>query len=135
MFPRRAVASVVGIGGFTGSVSGMMIATATGYRLGWAGSYVPVFFGAASAYLIALAVIHLLAPDLQPARLQEDPRQALTQTILAGRGSLGTLRDRAARSGSPRSVDSSFTPIRLKTNRDRSWNRTITSEMKGGEPC
>ena len=72
MFPRRAVASVVGIGGFAGSVSGMMIATATGYLLQWTGSYVPVFFVAASAYLIALAAIHLLAQDLKPARLQED---------------------------------------------------------------
>ena len=33
MFPRRAVASVVGIGGFAGSLGGMMIATATGYLL------------------------------------------------------------------------------------------------------
>ena len=70
-FPRRAVASVVGIGGFAGSLSGMMIATATGYLLQWTGSYVPIFFVAASAYLIALAVIHVLVPDLHPARLQE----------------------------------------------------------------
>jgi MFS transporter, ACS family, hexuronate transporter len=33
MFPRRAVASMAGIGGFAGSVSGEMIATATGYLL------------------------------------------------------------------------------------------------------
>ena len=64
-FPRRAVASVVGIGGFAGSASGMMIATATGYLLQWTGSYVPIFFVAASAYLIALAVIHILVPDLR----------------------------------------------------------------------
>jgi ACS family hexuronate transporter-like MFS transporter len=70
-FPRRAVASVVGIGGFAGSASGMMIAAATGYLLEWTGSYVPIFFVAASAYLVALAAIHRLAPDLQPARLQE----------------------------------------------------------------
>ncbi len=70
-FPRRAVASVVGIGGFTGSAGGMMIATATGYLLEWTGSYVPIFFVAASAYLIALAVIHILVPDLRAARLQE----------------------------------------------------------------
>jgi ACS family hexuronate transporter-like MFS transporter len=30
MFPRRAVGSVVGIGGFAGSLAGMMIPTATG---------------------------------------------------------------------------------------------------------
>jgi MFS transporter, ACS family, hexuronate transporter len=70
-FPRRAVASVVGIGGFAGSIAGMLIATATGYLLQWTGSYVPIFFVASSAYLIALAVIHTLVPDLQPARLDE----------------------------------------------------------------
>jgi ACS family hexuronate transporter-like MFS transporter len=70
-FPRPAVGSVVGIGGFAGALSGMMIATATGYLLEWTGSYVPIFFVAGSAYLVALAVIHVLVPDLQPARLQE----------------------------------------------------------------
>jgi ACS family hexuronate transporter-like MFS transporter len=73
-FPRRAVASVVGIGGFAGSLAGMMIATATGYLLQWTGSYVPIFVVAASAYLIALAVIHTLVPDLKPARMPE-PQQ------------------------------------------------------------
>jgi ACS family hexuronate transporter-like MFS transporter len=69
MFPRRAVASVVGIGGFAGAVGGMMIATFTGFLLQTTGSYVPVFLMAGSAYLIALVVVHLLAPRLEPARL------------------------------------------------------------------
>lgn len=71
MFPHRAVGSVVGIGGFAGAVSGMLIATVTGYMLQWTGSYVPIFFVAASAYLSALAVIHLLSPRLEPAKLEE----------------------------------------------------------------
>lgn len=70
-FPRRAVGSVVGIGGFAGSVSGMLIATATGYMLQWTGSYVPIFIVAASAYLFALFVIHMLAPQLEEARLDK----------------------------------------------------------------
>jgi ACS family hexuronate transporter-like MFS transporter len=69
MFPRPAVASVVGIGGFAGAVGGMMIATFTGFLLETTGSYVPVFMMAGSAYLIALAVVHALAPRLEPARL------------------------------------------------------------------
>jgi ACS family hexuronate transporter-like MFS transporter len=64
MFPQHAVASVVGIGGFGGAVGGMLIATFTGFILEWTGSYVPVFVIAGSAYLIALAVIHALAPKL-----------------------------------------------------------------------
>ena len=68
-FPRRAVGSVVGIGGFAGSTAGMLIATVTGYLLQWTGSYVPIFFVAASAYLFALLVIHLLVPRLEPTKL------------------------------------------------------------------
>ncbi len=68
-FPRRAVGSVVGIGGFAGAASGMLIATVTGYLLQWTGSYVPIFFVAASAYLFALLLIHLLVPRLEPAEL------------------------------------------------------------------
>jgi len=69
MFPRRAVASVVGIGGFGGAVGGMCIATFTGFLLETTGSYVPVFVMAGSAYLLALLVVHLLAPRLEAARV------------------------------------------------------------------
>lgn len=70
MFPRRTVASVVGIGGFGGAVGGMLIATFTGLLLQTTGSYVPVFAMAALAYLLALAVVHGLVPQLQPARME-----------------------------------------------------------------
>ena len=69
MFPRQAVGSVVGFGGMAGAVGGMLIAKLTGYLLEATGSYVPVFLMAAFAYLVALAVIHLLVPRLEPARL------------------------------------------------------------------
>ena len=69
MFPRRAVASVVGIGGFGGAVGGMFIATFTGFLLQFTGSYVPVFIMAGSAYLVALAIIQILAPCLETARI------------------------------------------------------------------
>ena len=69
MFPRRAVGSVVGIGGFGGAVGGMLIATAVGHLLQWTGSYVPVFLLAGAAYLLALLVIQVLAPRLTPPRL------------------------------------------------------------------
>jgi ACS family hexuronate transporter-like MFS transporter len=70
MFPRRAVASVVGIGGMAGAIGGMLIATITGYILQFTGSYVAVFALAGSAYLVALTMVHLLAPSLAPARLE-----------------------------------------------------------------
>jgi ACS family hexuronate transporter-like MFS transporter len=69
MFPRHAVGSVVGLGGFAGAVGGMLIAKLTGYLLEATGSYVPVFLIAAFAYLTALLIIHLLVPKLEPARV------------------------------------------------------------------
>lgn len=70
MFPKQAVGSVVGIGGMAGAVGGMLIAKVVGWILDATGSYVPIFAIAASAYLIALAVIHFMAPKLEPANLE-----------------------------------------------------------------
>jgi ACS family hexuronate transporter-like MFS transporter len=67
MFPKQAVGSVVGIGGMFGAIGGMCISPLVGYILYKTGSYVPIFIIAASAYLIALLIIHLLAPKLEPA--------------------------------------------------------------------
>ena len=71
MFPKQAVGSVVGIGGMAGAIGGMFISQVVGYVLQTTGSYVPIFAIAASAYLVALLIIHLLAPRLEPARLGE----------------------------------------------------------------
>src|SRR5829696_6136991 len=70
MFPRRAVGSVVGIGGMAGSIGGMLIATTVGLILQYTGSYYPIFLIAGCAYLVALLVIHLLAPRLAPAAVE-----------------------------------------------------------------
>jgi MFS transporter, ACS family, hexuronate transporter len=69
MFPRKAVGSVVGLGGMAGAVGGMLIAKLTGYILQATGSYLPVFFIAAFTYLAGLLVIHVLVPKLEPADL------------------------------------------------------------------
>lgn len=69
MFPRKAVASVVGIGGMAGAIGGMSIAMLVGAILQATGSYLPVFIMAGCTYLVALLVIHLLSPRLEPARL------------------------------------------------------------------
>jgi len=70
MFPRKAVGSVVGIGGMMGAMGGMFIALLVGAILQATGSYVFIFALAGGAYLTALAIIHLLAPRLEPARLE-----------------------------------------------------------------
>jgi ACS family hexuronate transporter-like MFS transporter len=70
MFPRKAVGSVVGIGGMAGAVGGMAMSLLVGAILQHAGSYVPIFIMAGSLYLLALLVIHILVPRLQPANVQ-----------------------------------------------------------------
>ncbi len=66
VYPRNAVASMVGLAGFSGSVSGMLAASAVGLLLQSTGSYVPVFLWGASSYLIALGVLHAMMPRMEP---------------------------------------------------------------------
>jgi MFS transporter, ACS family, aldohexuronate transporter len=77
MFPRRAVASVVGISGMAGAIGGMLIAKIVGYVLQWTGSYMIPFMMAGSAYLLALGCIHWLAPTLAPADLEAEHGHAI----------------------------------------------------------
>jgi len=71
MFPRRAVASVVGFGGMCGSVGGMLISTGVGWVLEKTHSYLLVFSLAGSMYLVALLIIQMLKPHITPAPLDE----------------------------------------------------------------
>ena len=71
IFPRKATASVTGIGGFAGAVGGALIAQLVGGLLQNTGmnGYVIPFFIASIGYLIALALIHLLIPRIEPLKL------------------------------------------------------------------
>ena len=73
MFPARVVASVAGLGGAAGAVGGMLIAEGVAHILQWTGSYTIPFFIAGSAYLLALAVMQLLAPNLEAVRIAIPP--------------------------------------------------------------
>ncbi|HEY2546650.1 MAG TPA: MFS transporter [Candidatus Acidoferrum sp.] len=73
MFPARAVGSVVGIGGMAGAITGMFNAAIVGHVLQWTGSYKVPFLMAGSSYLLALALIHALAPKLEPATVVDRP--------------------------------------------------------------
>jgi ACS family hexuronate transporter-like MFS transporter len=71
MFPRWAVGSIVGIGGFAGAMGGFLLNLAAGRLKDFTGNYIAMFAIAASAYLSALLIIHLLAPRLEPANLAD----------------------------------------------------------------
>jgi ACS family hexuronate transporter-like MFS transporter len=71
MFPKRAVGSVVGIGGAAGALGGCCIS----FIVGWVlernpNNYLPIFIIAGSIYLIALLVIQVLVPKLEPAKME-----------------------------------------------------------------
>lgn len=76
MFPKKAVASVVGIGGMAGAIGGILIAKAAGTLLDHfdalgkieTGYYV-MFFICGSAYLLAWLVMHFLVPRMERVRL------------------------------------------------------------------
>ncbi|MEA2707709.1 MAG: transporter, family, hexuronate transporter [Phycisphaerales bacterium] len=76
MFPRKAVGSVVGIGGFAGAMGGFLLNMSAGRIRDMFGSYVLVFAMAGSAYLVALLIIHLLVPRLEPANVLDETRVA-----------------------------------------------------------
>jgi ACS family hexuronate transporter-like MFS transporter len=65
MFPKKAVGSVVGLGGMAGAVGGMLIATAAGFILQITGDYLSLFIFSGSAYLIALFIFNLIVPKIK----------------------------------------------------------------------
>jgi MFS transporter, ACS family, hexuronate transporter len=69
-FPKRAVGSVVGIGGMMGGMGGALLGASAGWVIGHIG-YVPLFALAAFAYLGALAILQFLAPKLEAVHLPE----------------------------------------------------------------
>ena len=69
MFPKRLVGSITGFGGMISSVGSMALFFVTGKVLKFTGNYLPVFIMASVAYVLALGLIQLLAPKLEPAKI------------------------------------------------------------------
>jgi len=73
MFPKRAVASIVGLGGMFGSLGGILFPIYAGWMLdrfqatgNVTAAYAILFAICGSAYLIAFAINHALAPRFEP---------------------------------------------------------------------
>ena len=69
MFPKKAIGSVVGLGGMAGAIGGMLIANVAGVILQFTGSYLILFIVAGSMYLSALLVFNLLVPKIDELRI------------------------------------------------------------------
>ena len=68
IFPRKATASVVGIGGMVGAVAGIIADKVLGSVLDSAGNtgYFWAFLIAGSIYIIVLGIVHLIIPKMNP---------------------------------------------------------------------
>jgi MFS family permease len=68
VFPKKAIASVTGIGGMVGAVAGMLADYSLGRVLTDSGAagYFFAFLLAGSSYLVLLGVAHLLMPTMTP---------------------------------------------------------------------
>jgi ACS family hexuronate transporter-like MFS transporter len=66
VFPKQAVATVVGIGGTAGAIGGMLMSKYAGWVLDSIGSYTPIFIVAGTVYLLALITLHALSPRMAP---------------------------------------------------------------------
>lgn len=73
MFPKRAVGSVIGLGGFMGGIGGMIMAKSTGLVLdATGGNYTLIFAACTIVYFLAVFAIHLLSPRLEPVVVESD---------------------------------------------------------------
>jgi ACS family hexuronate transporter-like MFS transporter len=66
IYPKKAVASMVGIAGFTAAAGGAIFASAVGLILEKTGSYLPVFLMAGSAYLFAWLFLKVGIKEIKP---------------------------------------------------------------------
>jgi ACS family hexuronate transporter-like MFS transporter len=68
VFPKKATASVTGIGGMVGAAAGMLADYKLGQVLSTSGpaGYFFAFLAAGSVYLIVLGIAHLLMPQMTP---------------------------------------------------------------------
>ncbi|GAB3178245.1 MFS transporter [Telluribacter humicola] len=70
LFPKSMVASATGIGGMAGAIGGTLFGIVTGIVVAYVG-YLPLFIFASVAYLIALGIIQLIMPRLEPIKRVE----------------------------------------------------------------
>jgi ACS family hexuronate transporter-like MFS transporter len=66
IFPKKAVASVTGLSGFTGAIGGALSATFVGWILDATGSYFLIFMIASIVYMLNWAIIKIFIPCIKP---------------------------------------------------------------------
>ncbi|MFI1744377.1 MFS transporter [Thalassobellus sediminis] len=66
IYPKKAVATMVGLSGFTGAIGGAFAASFVGLVLDISGSYTLIFVIASTMYLLAWLILKLMIPEIKP---------------------------------------------------------------------
>ena len=70
MFPKNAVGSVVGLGGAIAAVASIAFAWYVGEKLTNTGVYDTILYICGGAYVLALAIFHVIVPQIKPVRIE-----------------------------------------------------------------
>jgi ACS family hexuronate transporter-like MFS transporter len=88
VFPKKALSSVIGIGGMAGSIGGILFPAFVGwlldrYKLAGDinGAYNIIFLIAGSAYLLAWAIMHFFTPRMEVVNLDEPSRSPKVASV------------------------------------------------------
>jgi len=73
VFPKRAVASVVGFGGTLASLMSMAFFFLVGHVLQGEGTYKSILLVCGSAYLVAWLIFHVGVPQIKPVQIKGEP--------------------------------------------------------------
>jgi ACS family hexuronate transporter-like MFS transporter len=71
IYPKKAVATMVGMSGFAGAVGGAFSATFVGLILQWTHQYFIVFACASAMYLLTWGILKVFVPKIEPITLTE----------------------------------------------------------------
>ncbi|WP_282055841.1 MFS transporter [Maribacter luteus] len=66
IYPKKAVATMVGLSGFSGAIGGALAASFVGLVLDISGSYTLIFVIASSMYLLAWLILKTMIPKIKP---------------------------------------------------------------------
>jgi len=66
IYPKNAVASMIGLSGFTGAIGGALSASFVGLLLETSGSYFLMFMVAASVYLLNWLILKIVIKEIKP---------------------------------------------------------------------
>jgi ACS family hexuronate transporter-like MFS transporter len=84
-FPKKAVASVVGLGGMCGGIGGMLMVLVSGGMKQWLGTFVPLFIFAGVMHPLAwIAIRSLVGSKIQEIDLDKGLRTAQSPALLFG---------------------------------------------------